>query len=410
MNMDVDISSTNEAELRRYGMPEVSPQNAHAVRLPNNARRLNLVIPIIAKDWTFAGVGTTLRLFKKLMHQFEFARIIVTHADESAFEPQFWQGWSINSAEDCTRSIVFLGAKNEVFLGTKNEPLPVAEGDFFVATYWTTSLFVKSILSQQAGLFKSIPHRYFYFIQEYDPCFYPNSAESVLAESTYRDDNDVIVVFNSQSLADYFTRRKFCFSRYYVHEPMLSVALERQRSALRSQTKERVIFVYARPFLLRNGFGLLVEGLKVWAETYPEASQWTILSAGEKHPDLHLSNGVVIRGIGKTTLEEYGEILSRTWVGLALMFSAHPGQVPQEVAEFGAWSITNVTETRNPAEMAPNVIGLEALSPQCIAQTLASCCSKYQPGRSAVVDRAYPIFREGGDEFEFVETLSREWT
>jgi len=163
----------------------------------------------------------------------------------------------------------------------------VTEEDFFVATYWTTSLFVKSILSQQATMFKSIPRWYFYFIQEHRPCFYPDSAESSLARSTYRDDNDVIVVFNSQSLADYFALRNLCFSSCYVHEPMSSVALETQRSALRSQTKERVIFVYARPFLLRNGFGLLVEGLKVWAEIYPEASQWTILSAGEKRPDLH---------------------------------------------------------------------------------------------------------------------------
>jgi len=70
MSTDVDISSANEADLRRHGMPEVCPANAYSARLPSNAR----LIPVIAKGRTFAGVGTALRLLKKLMNEWHLVK------------------------------------------------------------------------------------------------------------------------------------------------------------------------------------------------------------------------------------------------------------------------------------------------------------------------------------------------
>jgi O-antigen biosynthesis protein len=397
----VALATGHEAELRKYGMPELNLPAVQAFQLPFEGRRLNLVIPVISKQLSFGGPQTALRLFRKLLGRFEFARIIVTHETDSAFETQAWPDWSVASEDFAKKSIVFLGEKSH--------SLPVAENDYFIATFWNTAILVQSVISSQAKLFQMVPRRYVYFIQEYDPCFYPASVEYLLAESTYRDHDGVIVVFNSRPLADYFARRSFKFSSSYVHEPTLNVALERRLHALQGQSKDRLIFVYARPFVPRNGFGLLVEGLKTWAMTYSSATQWSVISAGGEHPDLHLPKGVTIRSHGKLTLEEYGEILSRTWVGISLIFAAHPGQVSQEIAEFGAWSITNVTETRRPSELAPNVIGLDEVSPHCIAATLASCCSKYQPGRASVINSASSIFRQGGEEFEFVDDLTREW-
>lgn len=64
-----------------------------------------------------------------------------------------------------------------------DESFSKAEGDVIVATSWNTVWPVGS-----SNLFK----RKFYFIQDYETKFYPVSARSVLAESTYKKDLDCI--------------------------------------------------------------------------------------------------------------------------------------------------------------------------------------------------------------------------
>ncbi len=399
---DAALARQRESDLMMCSMPEISPPTAQACRLPGDGARLNLVIPVLSDKLSFAGMVTAQRLFRKLIEHFDFARIIVTH---EAFEPsavEHWPAWTVGQGKFSPQNIVFLGRMDEV-------TITVAENEFFIATSWTAVMFIQSVLSQQRRLFTMEPRRYVYLIQEYEPLFYPASPQYCLAQASYDNREGAIAVFNTKALADYFTRRGLTFPNYFIHEPMLHPTLEAQRLVHRKTHKKRLIFLYARPAFLRNGFRLLVEGMKHWARTYPEADQWSVVSAGGKHPSLYLPRGVTIEALNKLTLEEYATILARAWVGLSLSFSAHPGQVIQEAAEFGAWSITNACETRQPAAMAPNVVPLSELSPQAIADALSSCCSRFQPGRTSVIHGEHRIFRSVGAEFEFIDALVSQW-
>jgi hypothetical protein len=413
MNAQTIIQSSNratdgalvrqrETDLLMCSMPEISCPTAHACRLPGDGRRLNLVIPVLSEKLSFAGMQTAQRLFRSLLEHFEFARIIVT---AQAFEPsalEHWPEWTVGDREFSPKSIVFLERKDD-------PGISVAEHDFFIATGWAPAMFIERVRAQQRELLRSEPHRYLYFIQDYEPLLYPASPQYCLAEASYNNRDDMIAVFNTKALSDYFAIRGLTFRDSFIHEPMLHPTLEALRAAHYGVFKERVIFVYARPTFQRNGFRLLIEGLKHWARTYPAASQWSVVSAGGKHPDLYLPDGSAIRALHKLTLEDYGALLSRAWIGLSLSFTAHPGQVPQEIAEFGGWSITNACETRKPAAIAPNMIPLAELSPSGIAAALTSCCSQFQPGRTSVLDAEHRIFRPSGSEFEFIDALTSKW-
>lgn len=398
---DAALARQRETDLLMCSMPEINPPLAQPCRLPAGGRRVNLVIPALSQKASFAGMVTAQRLFRRLLEHFDFARILVTH---EAFEPatlEQWPGWTVGG-ELSRRQIVFLGRQSEA-------TITVAGDDFFIATSWHAVMFIRSVQSQQKTLLRAQPRRYVYLIQEYEPLFYPASPQYCLAEASYENPDDMIAVFNTKALAEYFARRGFSFPRHFIHEPMLHPTLAELRLTHREICKERLIFIYARPAFMRNGFRLLVEGMKQWARTCPQAAQWSIVSAGGKHPNLYLSQDLVVRALHKLTLENYASLLSRTWVGLSLSFSAHPGQVAQEVAEFRAWSITNACETRKPAALAPNMVALPELSPRGIATALSTCCARFQPGRTSVIDSEHRIFRPAGEEFEFIEGLISEW-
>ncbi len=397
---DAELARQRAADLFMCSMPAINPPVVHPCRLPAG-RRLNLVLPALSQEASFAGMVTAQRFFLRLLEHFDFARILVTH---EAFDPatlEQWPGWSVGG-DFSPRQIEFFGRQDEAHV-------TVAENDYFIATAWHAVMFIRAVLSQQRPLLPLGPRRFVYLIQEYEPLFYPASPQYCLAEASYEHPEEMIAVFNTKVLADDFTRRGFLFPCRFVHEPTLHPTLDAQRVMNRNLPKERLIFLYARPAFMRNGFGLLVEGMKHWAKTYPEAALWSVVSAGGKHPILHLPRGVQIRPLQKLTLEEYGALLSRAWVGLSLIFSAHPGQVAQEIAEFRGWSITNACENRQPAAMAPNIVTLPELSPCAVATALASCCSTFQPGVTSAIGTEHRIFRPAGDEFEFIEDLVAEW-
>jgi hypothetical protein len=217
---------------------------------------------------------------------------------------------------------------------------------------------------------------------------------------------------HSQPLADYFTRTGLYFSEQYVYEPMLNSRLLHKRAELGELSKERLILVYGRPSGLpglRNGFDLILEALRIWASTFPSASEWSLVSWGEQHADLFLGGSVVLRSVGRTSLEDYACYLSRCWVGISIVFSPHPGYVTLEMAEFGAWVITNNWENKNPSELAPNVIAADELTPESVAAKLAWCCAQHQPGRTAAVANLAPMLRSEGDEFPFGTDLVKLW-
>lgn len=85
--------------------------------------------------------------------------------------------------------------------------------------------------------------------------------------------------------------------------------------------KKKKILIYGRPSVARNAFALIVESLRIWVWTQPNADQWEVISAGEHHSDVEIGNGVVIKSKGKMSLEDYANELKESALGVSLMIS-----------------------------------------------------------------------------------------
>ena len=391
-----------EGNLQGFGMPELIPVHVHEQGKVRFGRRLNLIIPCISRNSTFGGVATALRFFQKLSASFEFVRIIVSHETELEFESGLWSDWAVTNSDAERRSLIFLG--------NRTTSLPVTSGDIFIATFWVTAVYAKAVIAAQEQFFSEVNSRFIYLIQDYEPGFYPFSACAALAMKSYEDRERTIAVFNTKLLAQYFDDEAIRFQTNYVFEPRLNPELREMYAITRGVMKERVIVIYARTLMQRNAFNLAVESLKLWAESFPTASQWTVMSAGDAHPKIHLGGGISIVSVGKLSMDEYGSLLAKTWVGLFFQFTPHPGYVSQEMAEFGAYVITNPFSGRDTAAMSPGIIASPDLMPATIAAMLCSFCQRYQPDRASALDNPRRVFQQSQDEFPFAETLVREWT
>ena len=385
-----------------FGISELMPALLHPHPAPIPDRRVNLLIPCIASSATFGGVATALRFFESLLPHFKFARIVVSHEKTSEFEPEKWPGWSLEDEHPEGRSIAFLG--------DHTTSLSVMPNDLFIATFWPTALYIREALVRQARMWPSISHRFLYLIQDYEPGFYAMSARQTLAQSTYDNPEGTIAVFNTGQLTKYFHTSKLHFPVSYIFEPAMEPELQKQHTQLRNRTKERIILVYARPTMQRNGFDLLVRGLKRWAESFPQAAQWRVLSAGDSHSDIPLGGGVTLHSLGKLSMQEYADVLSKSWIGFLFEFTAHRGYVCLEMAQFGAWVIINSFQQWDTSSLSLNIVTLKDLYPTSIASTLSEYCLKYTDGATSATDDHRPLFRVKGPEFPFVGELVEQWT
>jgi len=364
--------------------------------------RLNLVLPGLFNRWSYGGIPTAIRLFERLAKGFDSARIILTHQSSGSSDVPEEGRWPIDNCTSVQPRSVHFG-------GGAVTPLGICNEEFFIATLWTTAIYTGDLLDRHSRAFDQKAGRFVYLIQDYEPGFYPWSTEYVLAESTYRNNDRSIAVINSNELATYFRNQGFAFPEQYVFEPKLHPKLRERRGEASNRKKEKVILVYGRPSQSRNAFNLVVESLRIWAATFQSAREWRVISAGETHDDIPLSEGVSIKSKGKLSLDEYAEYLSVCWAGVSFMISPHPSYPPLEMAEFGAWVVTNTFANKNLSDRIPNILSVTEASPGVIAGRLAWCCSLYQSGCTAVLEKLPPAFQSDTEEFPFWRELIQSW-
>jgi hypothetical protein len=75
---------------------------------------------------------------------------------------------------------------------------------------------------------------------------------------------------------------------------------------------------------------------------------------------------------GKLSLEDYSSYLRTASVGISLMVSPHPSYPPLEMAEAGIVTITNSCFGKNLGRVANNIISLDRVAEDTIAEAIAS--------------------------------------
>jgi hypothetical protein len=364
--------------------------------------RLNLVVSSVAAASTFGGVQTAIDLFLAVASDAPRRRIISVEPLDAAVL-DYLPGFRCVTAADDTDDPAQLVSISAIEAGT----LPVGPNDVFIATFWPTAALVLDFRRWQTATFGRAPSWFAYLIQDFEPAFYPASAQSMLARATYDAVPSTLAIYNTALLQDYFHGAGISFPVEFAFEPRLSPAL-RQALGQPAVERTRQILVYGRPGKPRNAFPLIVDGLRAWRAAYPDAASWSVVSAGEVHPLVDLGGGVAMRSLGKLDLSAYGELLRTSAIGVSLMVSPHPSYPPLEMAELGMLVLTNRFDAKDLSTWHTNITSLETISVERFAHDLIALCRRFEadPTIGAEGRLLRPDYLDDGPQFPFAKEVA----
>jgi hypothetical protein len=413
--------------------------------------RLNLIVPSVAGASTFGGIRTAIDLFQCMADGATRRRVITMDALDDAAAALFEDFRVVAPGDDVDDRSQLLAltppkivppvapaadsdvtggrryggrGKQPAAAGTGSGPtgqpatarpqpsleppsIPVGRRDVFVATFWPTALFAIEARGWQTSTYGIAPRSFAYVIQDFEPGFYPRSTQHLLARATYDEPKSTIAIFNTTVLQRAFHDYGLRFSREYTFEPQLAPGL---RDALVAPPipRSRRIVVYGRPSKPRNGFGLIVDGLRAWRATYEHAADWTVVSAGESHGDIDLGHDTVLRSVGKLAFADYAELLRSSAIGISLMISPHPSYPPLEMSHLGLLVLTNRYEEKDLSKAHPNISSLETMTVAGFADGLATLCRRFEadPAAGDHARTHIPEFLDAGPQFPFAREVA----
>jgi len=366
-------------------------------------KRLNLIIPSLNIEHVFGGIATAISFFQELYNKTNMdSRIIITDSlfdEKNAVSLKGYQVVACDKDSSLPKQIIDCHHR-------AGKTIPIGKNDIFVATAWWTAYNFFPVINWQKKYFSVYPKPLIYLIQDYEPGFYPFSSRYVMADSTYKSEIPTIAVFNSQILYDFFKKQGYSFEQEYFFDPVLNKNLRECLLFGGETARKKQIIIYGRPSTPRNSFELIVASLRLWTEQQNNIQEWNILSVGETHPTINLSNGAVLRSLGKLPLEEYALLMKETYMAISIMVSPHPSYPPLEMSTYGVRTITNRHANKDLSGFNENIISLDNLSAQSIAKNLLQLAAEYP--KDAVIPKKSNYLENSGNNFsEICEEILR---
>ena len=210
----------------------------------------------------------------------------------------------------------FFPLQADVFVGL--EQVPSAE--FAIATGWDTAYAVRNA--------QSVAHR-LYFVQDYEPHFYPVGSESTFAENTYR------MGFFGITAGKWLADKLATEYGMHTHPVGFGVEHDRYQPTPRREPHIKRVFFYARPPTPRRAFELGLLVLQAVSELQPGTefvlAGWD--TAAYHIPFPHLACGTV-------GLNELPDLYSQCDVALVLSLT-NVSLLPLELMACGCAVVSN---------------------------------------------------------------------
>jgi len=233
----------------------------------------------------------------------------------------------------------------------------VQSTDITFSTLWTTAYY--SIRFNKTK-------RKFYFIQDYEPMFYPAGSIFGQAEATYHfgfygliNTPGLHEVYRSQydSPAEFFTPS--------VDTSIFFPAISRENYFSKNHF---TVFFYGRPGHPRNAFELGSEALKKLKHKLGD--RLSIVSAGAEWDPADFGLEKVVVNLGVLSLQQTAALYRACDVGLGMMFTKHPSYLPFEFMASGCMVVSNKNSaTKWFLQDGYNCMLTDA-TPTCISETL----------------------------------------
>lgn len=361
--------------------------------------RINLLVPSLNQEDIFGGIATALKFFDQFDEAQYDKRIVVTNM------PLKEGGLSKKYAR---YALVRNGAISEKALQIVDLPftpldqrLTVSERDVFIATAWWTAYNIAPLIEWQKKEYAlKKAHPLIYLIQDFEPGFYKWSSRYVLAEETYRLNIPVFAIFNSKELKDFFDNRDYHFEKTYYFTPVLNDKLKQHLLEDKEVGRKKQIIVYGRPKTPRNAFEIVVASLKEAFRDRDDAGEWKILSMGENHRDITISDRTTLVSVGKLTLDGYAKAMEESYLAVSLMVSPHPSYPPLEMSSFGVRTITNKYENKDLSKFNENIISVDRCDPSVIAKEITKYLDRFDELSKTAKKRINKSYINASDQFE----------
>jgi hypothetical protein len=290
-------------------------------------RKVVLLIPSLVGHGIFGGIATAIifsfELSKKM--NLDLRVICIDGGGDLNSIKEFIHDYKL---EFDTSRIEIIEAHDR---GPHNiKQIDVRGDDIFIATTWWSAYLIREF---------SLPTKFIYFIQDYEPFFYPNGDVKCLAQETYNWSDKYIPIFNTKLLKDFLVNKKFFKNEDgFYFEPAFDPEVFRSHE----RKGKKKLFLYARKSVARNMFFLGIQAIKqIFDQHVLDPNEWEVYFAGESLDLLYSSSGVVIKNLGKMTFQEYINFIGSVDLGISLMASVHPSYPPLELAAVGSVVVTN---------------------------------------------------------------------
>ncbi|SNT63981.1 Glycosyltransferase involved in cell wall bisynthesis [Tardiphaga sp. OK246] len=218
-----------------------------------------------------------------------------------------------------TRKLIckhFSCVEAEVFLGMQNSPPAMIT----VATSWSTAYAVRDFQGT---------HLRAYFVQDYEPFFYPHGSDYLLAENTYN------MNFFGITAGDWLAN--LLASQHGMETVSMGFSYDRNlyRQLPRMDSSVRRVFFYARPATPRRGFELGLLALQRVSKALPNVE--FVLAGGETDSyDVRIPH----RNVGNVPLAKLADVYSQCDVALVIS-ATNLSLLPLELMACGCVVVSN---------------------------------------------------------------------
>ena len=201
----------------------------------------------------------------------------------------------------------------------------IPAADYSFATLWTTAYVLQRV--RTTGL-------KFYFIQDWEPLFYPAGSTSAQAELTY--DFGFHGICNTRTLRRLYEEEHGGTAVHFAPQVDPSVF---NGHPLRAAGGPLRLFFYGRPGHPRNGFELAATALRELKARVGDRVQ--ILCAGAPWNTRDYGLDGVIESLGLLDYRATGDLYRSCHIGFVMMMTRHPSYLPFEFMACGGLLVSN---------------------------------------------------------------------
>lgn len=296
----------------------------------------------------FAGSGGHRNIFRAVRYLRKFGHEVEVYVPEC---DEFTGARSL--AEFVETEFGSTGARYH--LGTNVRPC-----DGLFATHWST---VEPVLANAHRA-----RRLLYFVQDFEPYFYPMSFDYIQAEETYRKG---LAIITSGPLCKKIIEERYNGSAEFFRFPVdRSIYHPREHKSDARGTNNKVVAFFARPEMPRRLFPLGTAALDLLARRRPDVE--IVVFGSDSLPTMNFTFPCTKLGVVRD-LNDLADLYSRSTVGVAFS-TTNPSLVPYEMMACGC-GVIDVDYGYNAVNYGPgDGVLLVKPVPEAVANGIEKLC------------------------------------